>query len=155
MLWEQIVKHGEMGQSWSVRSLGTSGNWKCVWKVCVKRGTNNNPNPPILFSPLCCLKTQFPTFCVFVLRGEEKKTHKHSVVGTNRKAGETGQSWSVRSLGTLGSWKCVWKVYVKRDANPQNNNNINFVLATLLLENAISYLLCVCTQGCRKEDPQT
>ena len=53
----------------------------------------------VSFWPLGCFKTQFPTFCVFVLRCEEKKTHKHSVVGTNRKA---WRKWA--DLGVLGRW---------------------------------------------------
>ena len=63
-----------------------------------------------LFWPLCGLKKQFPTFCVFVLRGVEKKTHKHSVVGTNRKA---WRKWA--DLGVLGRWgrQGVENVYEK------------------------------------------
>ena len=73
-------------------NLGALGLWgrqgvENVYEKSVQRGMPVTIIiTTILFWQLCGLKTQFPTFCVFVLRGVEKKTHKHSVVGTNRKA---------------------------------------------------------------------
>ena len=59
-----------------------------------------------------------PSVCV-AFRGVENKTHKHSVVGLNRKAWWNGNNLEVSGRwGMLGSWKYVWKVCVKRDASP-------------------------------------
>ena len=63
-----------------------------------------------------------------------------------------GRPGSTYVLCSPGSFEGLSMPATPSPPNPHNH----FVLAALRLENAISYLLCVCcTQGCKKEDPQT